>query len=144
MRDAEARLEDGLGRVARAAKHRLADVEAWPVASAFHALRRRVKDLLFEMELLEDLRPRARRRARRRLETLEDILGREHDLSGLLDCLDRASASLASGDLNLLTPRLESMRTALRRDALRRARRLVRHEKRIVRAVLGKHPRFCR
>lgn len=86
-------LAPGLKRVYRRGKR------AWQVCRAggddadFHAWRRRVKDLQYQVELLRFLAPRRLGRMLRRIRAIADALGEAHDLVGLRDALERAFAA---------------------------------------------------
>jgi CHAD domain-containing protein len=116
------RLLRAVARVADRARAHLAEVERDPLATKFHALRRRVKDLLFQMELLADVRRARRRRVHARLDRLATLLGEEHDLTMALAALGvTATPATFAAAADWLLAR----RAALRARAIRRARRLL-------------------
>ena len=124
-----ARVRRGVAQVARRARARLAEVRHDPLAAKFHALRRRVKDLLFQMELLVDLRRARHRRVHARLDRLASILGKEHDLTLALAALGRAATPV---EFAAAADWLIARRAAPRTRAVRRARRLLDPERHLV------------
>ncbi|HEY5744119.1 MAG TPA: CHAD domain-containing protein [Terrimicrobiaceae bacterium] len=84
------RISDGppselIGRGLRATYKRgrrsMAEAYDKPEAIAFHEWRKHVKDLGYQMQILRNLWPAIFKRLRSELDTLGDLLGKEHDLT---------------------------------------------------------------
>lgn len=71
-----------------------------PEATAFHEWRKHVKDLGYQMQILRDLWPSVSKRVQGELDTLGDLLGKEHDLTVMRDAiLKNAHGGVAQEDL---------------------------------------------
>ena len=71
-----------------------------PEATAFHEWRKHVKDLGYQMQILRDLWPSVSKRVQGELDTLGDLLGKEHDLTVMRDAiLKNAHSAISQADL---------------------------------------------
>ncbi|MDP3542170.1 MAG: CHAD domain-containing protein, partial [Elusimicrobiota bacterium] len=87
-------LARGLEKSLRRARRGYRAARASPGTRRFHALRKRSKALLFELEALAARERRPRAAAIAELRRLAKVLGREHDLSVLRERLDGAPPAL--------------------------------------------------
>ena len=58
-----------------------------PEPTAFHEWRKHVKDLGYQMQILRNLWPPVFKRLKGELDTLGDLLGKEHDLTVMRDVI---------------------------------------------------------
>ena len=71
-----------------------------PEATAFHEWRKHVKDLGYQMQILRNLWPAVFKRVRGELDTLGDLLGKEHDLTVMRDVIVKnAHVAIVQEDL---------------------------------------------
>ena len=111
-------IADGLGRVYRRGRNRMADAYASGTADAFHLWRKRVRYLRFQMTLLEGMWPELQRGLVSDLAYLADALGAEHDLAELYRLLDEEPEMLPDDNArHLLQGLLARNRTRLQAAA---------------------------
>ncbi len=85
--DGFAALDTGLKRTYRRCQQTYADAFIDPTPERFHAWRKRVKDHWYHTRLLVGVWPKVMKGQGRAVGELADILGQEHDLTGLRDML---------------------------------------------------------
>lgn len=96
-------------------------------AIAFHDLRKRVKYHWMHVRLVDAAWPAMMRLRRREARQIGDLVGDEHDLSLLAELISKEPETIGSEtDRDLLVRLLTDRRAALRDEAVRRARRLLR------------------
>ncbi|MGI9648751.1 MAG: CHAD domain-containing protein [Acidimicrobiia bacterium] len=88
VRDGFPVVSDGIRRVYRRGRHRMADAYREETSEAFHVWRKRVRYLRFQMTLLEGMWPGMQRGIVSDLSYLADALGAEHDLAELYRLLE--------------------------------------------------------
>jgi CHAD domain-containing protein len=81
-------VEEGIRRVYRRGRNRMADAYQEGTAEAFHVWRKRVRYLRFQMTLLDGMWPRVQTKIVTDLAYLADALGADHDLAELYRLLD--------------------------------------------------------
>lgn len=81
-------VSDGIRRVYRRGRHRMADAYRDGTSESFHVWRKRVRYLRFQMTLLEGMWPGMQRGIVSNLSYLADALGAEHDLAELYRLLE--------------------------------------------------------
>jgi CHAD domain-containing protein len=102
----------------------LAKTIADPVPENFHAWRKRVKDIWYQLRILQPLNRVVLQEMAHNAEVLGELLGREHDLDFLLARLEKESGDEALADELAQLRRLIGKRCKrLRRDALELGRR---------------------
>ena len=95
-----------------------------PDSEDFHAWRKRVKDLWYELRILQPLNRTVLEEMAHDAEVLGELLGREHDLNFLWARLERESADEALADeLERLHKLITKLCKRLRRDVLELGRR---------------------
>jgi CHAD domain-containing protein len=89
-----------------------------PSSERFHAWRKRVKDLQFQVRLLRVLWPSMFKAWESDLETVADLLGKDHDLAMLrLTISDDLREALDAHERDLLLQRIDARRARLQADA---------------------------
>lgn len=112
-------LQHGLKRIYRDGRKALDRAVDSPAMETLHELRKRVKDLTYQLELLKPMRSRSIKRPLRQTETLGDLLGDDHDLAVLHQVvLDEASIDVEPVTLGLLLTLIERRRSELQEQAL--------------------------
>jgi CHAD domain-containing protein len=102
----------------------LAEALADPVPENFHAWRKRVKDIWYQLRILQPLNRVVLEQIALDAEVLGELLGREHDLDFLLARLEKESGDAAlAGELAHLRKLIGKRCKRLRRDALELGRR---------------------
>jgi len=117
----------GIGRYGRA----LADAERSPTGERFHTLRKRVKDLAYQMDFMARRVPAAGARLRRKADRLGELLGWHHDLwlfadrvaamDGLSDVVRDSWERLTERERRLLEPRALAKADRFRRAMAKKA-----------------------
>src|SRR5215510_4433023 len=115
---------DAVGKIYRRGQRALAKAIDDPDPEHFHAWRKRVKDVWYQLRILQPLNRVVLEEMAHDAEVLGELLGREHDFDFLLARLERESGDEALADelsqlQKLITKRCER----LRRDALELGRR---------------------
>jgi CHAD domain-containing protein len=109
----------GAGRVYRQGRKALQAVHCAPSDAAFHEWRKQVKYLRHQLELLRPIWPGALGTLTRKLESLGDQLGDDHDLVVLRAKLTAPDSPLQAGAASrALLGKLDREKAALRRKAL--------------------------
>jgi CHAD domain-containing protein len=102
----------------------LAKTIADPVPENFHEWRKRVKDVWYQLRILQPLNRVVLEEMAHDAEVLGELLGREHDLDFLWTRLEKESGDAALGDeLSQLQKLITKRCKRLRRDALELGRR---------------------
>jgi CHAD domain-containing protein len=102
----------------------LAKTISEPVPENFHAWRKRVKDIWYQLRILQPLNRVVLTEMAHDAEVLGELLGREHDLDFLLARLEKESGDVALADeLTQLQKLIGKRCRRLRRDALELGRR---------------------
>ena len=102
----------------------LAKTIADPVPENFHEWRKRVKDIWYQLRILQPLNRVVLEEMAHDAEVLGELLGREHDLVFLLARLEKESGDEAlTGELSQLQKLIGKRCKRLRRDALELGRR---------------------
>jgi CHAD domain-containing protein len=102
----------------------LAKTIADPVPENFHEWRKRVKDIWYQLRILQPLNRVVLEEMAHDAEVLGELLGREHDLDFLLARLEKESGDEAlAGELAQLQKLITKRCKRLRRDALELGRR---------------------
>jgi CHAD domain-containing protein len=102
----------------------LAETIADPVPENFHAWRKRVKDIWYQLRILQPLNRVVLTEMAHDAEVLGELLGREHDLDFLLARLEKESGDVALADeLTQLQKLIGKRCRRLRRDAMELGRR---------------------
>lgn len=102
----------------------LAKTIADPVPGNFHQWRKRVKDIWYQLRILQPLNRVVLEEMAHDAEVLGELLGREHDFDFLLTRLERESGDEALGDeLSRLQKLIGKRCKRLRRDGLELGRR---------------------
>src|SRR5215510_8062425 len=95
-----------------------------PDAENFHAWRKRVKDVWYQLRILQPLNRTVLEEMAQDAEVLGELLGSEHDLNFLWARLEKESGDVAlGGELAQLQKLINKRRKQLRRDALELGRR---------------------
>jgi CHAD domain-containing protein len=95
-----------------------------PVPESFHAWRKRVKDLWYQLRILQPLNRVVLEKIAADAEVLSELMGREHDLDFLLARLEKESGDEAlRGELAQLQKVIRKRGKRLRRNALELGRR---------------------
>ncbi|MGC4082225.1 MAG: CHAD domain-containing protein [Vicinamibacterales bacterium] len=118
-----ASIAPGLERSMRRATRAMERAAAHPTCVTYHVWRRRVKDLWFQVRLIERRCGYGLSGERRRLEALDDLLGQCHNLSLLQDALV-TDPPVSRDALARCLRSIRGRRTVLRRRALAAGRRL--------------------
>jgi CHAD domain-containing protein len=121
--DDAALLCDSLRRAYRRARGALAATAADASDEALHALRKRVKNLQYQLQLTRQAAPLRGRRLLRKLDRLGEKLGLDHDLAVLTKALTPDPA-IDEAALAALCERVKRRRRKLQRDSLRIAKGL--------------------
>jgi CHAD domain-containing protein len=111
-----------LGRIHREGRKALQKAERTRATDDFHAWRRRVKELWYDLRILEAVLPAAMNRRARGMQELGEHLGNEHDLAMLEEAL--ATCKLGVEEQRMVRGRVRSRRAALQQAALKQGRRL--------------------
>jgi CHAD domain-containing protein len=109
---------DGLRKTARAARHRMSRAHAHPTAKNYHAWRRRVKDLWFQLRLLERRCGGELAAWQHQLEALDGHLGEYHNCA-LLRSVLTTEKSLGRLDTAKVLRELRRYQAELRANAER-------------------------
>jgi CYTH domain-containing protein/CHAD domain-containing protein len=91
-------LEPGLTRSYRAGREALKRARADGDASRVHELRKRAKDLWYQLRLLQNAWPALLEETAEQVHELADLLGDHHDLAVLAEDLDRRTGIVAERD----------------------------------------------
>jgi len=95
------------------------------VPEKFHEWRKRVKDLLYTVQLLEPIWPEQMRALSAEFEKLTELLGDDHDLEMLRQTVVKKSVDVdLEGDTQRLLPLIETRQAELRKSALKLGKRL--------------------
>jgi CHAD domain-containing protein len=130
-------LGPGLERIYRRGRRALRAARDEPSVDNLHKLRKRAKDLSHTAQLLQEWRPKRAAKLARRAHDLSDLLGLEHDLAILGERLDGDPTLVDPSERQLLKTLIKRRRAHLRREALRRAKRLYRRKPRKLRQRLA-------
>jgi CHAD domain-containing protein len=115
---------EAVAKIYQRGQRRLAKTIADPVPENFHAWRKRVKDIWYELRILQPLNRVVLQQMAHDAEILGELLGREHDLDFLLARLKKESADETLEDeLAQLEKLIGKQGRRLRRDALELGRR---------------------
>jgi CHAD domain-containing protein len=113
-----------VGKIYKRGQRGLAKTIRRPVPENFHAWRKRVKDLWYQLRILQPLNRVVLEEMAHQAEILGELLGREHDLDFLLTRLEKESGDETLRDELMDLQKLISKRgKRLRRDALELGRR---------------------
>jgi CHAD domain-containing protein len=113
-----------VGKIYKRGQRGLAKTIADPVPENFHAWRKRVKDIWYQLRILQPLNRVVLTEMAHDAEVLGELLGREHDLDFLLARLEKESGDEALADELRQLQRLIGKRCKrLQRDALELGRR---------------------
>jgi CHAD domain-containing protein len=120
-------LTSGIGRYGRA----LADADRSPTGERFHTLRKRIKDLAYQMDFMARRIPAAGARLRGKADRLGELLGWHHDLwlfadrvaamDGLSDVVRDSWERLTERERMLLEPRALAKADRFRRAMAKKA-----------------------
>jgi CHAD domain-containing protein len=115
---------DAVARIYKRGQRELAKTIANPVPENFHEWRKRVKDIWYQLRILQPLNRMVLQEMAHNAEVLGELLGREHDLVFLLARLEKESGDKALADELAQLQKLIGKRCKrLRRDALELGRR---------------------
>jgi CHAD domain-containing protein len=115
---------DAVGKIYKRGQRALATTVEDPDAENFHEWRKRVKDVWYQLRLLQPLNRRVLEEMAHDAEVLGELLGREHDLDFLGVRLERETGDEAlSDELAQLQKPITKRCKRLRRDALELGRR---------------------
>ena len=133
----------GLKRVYQQGYRALGAVTADPTTDNLHEWRKQAKYLWHQVQLLEGIRPKAMKELARRVHTLTQWLGDDHDLAVLRQKLTADGKGPHGADgLNSFFDAIESRRDELRRKAIVLGQRVYRRgPKSFARRI--KRPRTC-
>jgi len=109
---------DGLDRTYRRGRNALADVSAGPSAEHVHAWRKRIKDLWYQLRLLEKVWPAMIGGLTSESHELAELVGDHHDLALLTDELEGTSLTLTPPQRDALRELVERRQTELLGQAL--------------------------
>ena len=113
-----------VGKIYKRGQRGLAKTIKKPVPENFHAWRKRVKDLWYQLRILQPLNRVVLEEMAHEAEILGELLGREHDFDFLLARLEKESGDEAlRGELMDLQKLISKRGKRLRRDALELGRR---------------------
>jgi CHAD domain-containing protein len=113
-----------VAKIYRRGQRGLAKTIADPVPENFHEWRKRVKDIWYQLRILQPLNRVVLEEMAHDAEVLGELLGREHDLVFLLARLEKESGDEAlTGELSQLQKLIGKRCKRLRRDALELGRR---------------------
>ena len=113
-----------VGKIYRRGQRGLAKTIDNPEPESFHAWRKRVKDIWYQLRILQPLNRMVLQEMAYNAEVLGELLGREHDLDFLLVRLEKESGDEALADELAELQKLIGKRCKrLRRDALELGRR---------------------
>ena len=113
-----------VGKIYKRGQRGLAKTIKQPVPENFHAWRKRVKDLWYQLRILQPLNRVVLEEMAHQAEILGELLGREHDFDFLLARLEKESGDEMLRDELMQLQKLISKRgKRLRRDALELGRR---------------------
>jgi CHAD domain-containing protein len=118
------RFEPGLERLYRRGRKAFRAAVAEQTDEALHELRKRTKDLRHAARMLESVDPKRLRKVARRAANLSDVIGADHDLVMLRKAVAEHASLLSPDEVSELLALVDRRRAALRRRALKRARRL--------------------
>jgi CHAD domain-containing protein len=111
-------------KIYRRGQRALAETIDDPEPENFHAWRKRVKDVWYELRILQPLNRTVLEEMAQDAEVLGELLGSEHDLNFLWARLEKESGDEAlAGELAQLQKLINKRRKRLRRDALELGRR---------------------
>jgi CHAD domain-containing protein len=114
----------GVANIYKRGQRGLAKTIADPVPENFHAWRKRVKDIWYQLRILQPLNRVVLTEMAHDAEVLGELLGREHDLDFLLARLEKESGDVTLADELAQLQKLIGRRCRrLRRDALELGRR---------------------
>jgi CHAD domain-containing protein len=113
-----------LGKIYKHGQRGLAKTIKKPVPENFHAWRKRVKDLWYQLRILQPLNRVVLEEMAHHAEILGELLGREHDFDFLLARLEKESGDeMLRNELMELQKLIDKRGKRLRRDALELGRR---------------------
>ncbi len=113
-----------VGKIYKRGQRGLAKTIKKPVPENFHAWRKRVKDLWYQLRILQPLNRVVLEKIAADAEVLGEMLGREHDFDFLLERLEKESGDDAlHGELMQLHKVIRKRGKRLRRNALELGRR---------------------
>jgi hypothetical protein len=113
-----------VGKIYKRGQRGLAKTIKKPIPENFHAWRKRVKDLWYQLRILQPLNRVVLEEMAHEAEILGELLGREHDFHFLLGRLEKESGDEALRDeLTDLQKLISKRGKRLRRDALELGRR---------------------
>jgi CHAD domain-containing protein len=113
-----------VAKIYKRGQRELAKTIADPVPENFHEWRKRVKDIWYQLRILQPLNRMVLQEMAHNAEVLGELLGREHDLVFLLVRLEKESGDKAlSDELAQLQKLIGKRCKRLRRDALELGRR---------------------
>jgi CHAD domain-containing protein len=113
-----------VAKIYKRGQRELAKTIADPVPENFHEWRKRVKDIWYQLRILQPLNRMVLQEMAHNAEVLGELLGREHDLVFLLARLEKESGDKALADELAQLQKLIGKRCKrLRRDALELGRR---------------------
>src|SRR6266516_2007257 len=113
-----------VGKIYKRGQRGLAKTIKQPVPENFHAWRKRVKDVWYQLRILQPLNRVVLEKIAADAEVLGELLGREHDFDFLLTRLENEGSDEALRDeLTQLQKLIRKRGKRLRRDALELGRR---------------------
>jgi len=125
-------LASALARSYRRGRRRLAEVEEAPTTAAFHELRKRAKDLRYQVAFLAPARPRLFAAWEDELHELTDLIGDDHDLANV-----ELAARPIGGLQGWALAEVADRRSDLQGRAVALGRRLYAPSPKAVRALVG-------
>jgi CHAD domain-containing protein len=134
---AVAALAPGLERIYRRGRRAARAARRHPSDETLHELRKRAKDLWHAAQIARPAAPDELKRLGRRAHRVSDVAGEDHDLAVLRAAAEARGAVLRPGELPLLRALIDRRQKRLRREALKRARRLYRAKPRRLARALG-------
>jgi CHAD domain-containing protein len=117
-------IEGGLEKVYRRGRRATQAARADPSDAALHEWRKRVKDLRYELELLQAVWPETIKPLAEEAHHLTDLLGDDHDLAVLRLVAEQHSNGESSVDAELLFALIDERREALQKEATEKGRKL--------------------
>ena len=110
-------IKPGLKKVYRQARRAMCDALECCSDDAWHEWRKRTKDLRYQLEFLQSIRPDMLQPLARQAHRLTDLLGEDHDLAVLKTVAQEQSADGAPIDRVLLLSLIDQRRRALQTQA---------------------------
>jgi CHAD domain-containing protein len=119
-------LRAGVGTVYREGRKAMREAGRTRMAEHLHEWRKRVKDLWYELRILEPVQAKGMERVADGMKKLSEYLGNDHDLAMLEGALK--TCGLEAGEMKLVLGRVRARREELQRAAFKLGRRLFAEE----------------